>query len=186
MTEYFKKISLHIMRATILLLFLFSLSYTIFNLCFPQKEESEAKTITEIKFVPYPEVHIVETEVETVVYVEPEDETALTFEDIKLLASIVCAEAGNQDFIGKRLVADVVLNRYYDSAFPDTISGVIFAEGQFNATIYMSGYTEMDLEAVCMELKQRLDPDIFYFANTGFHEGHKKAYQHGDHYFSYK
>ena len=186
MTEYFKKISLHIMRATILLLFLFSLSYTIFNLCFPPKPvEPEVKTITELKFVPYPEVHIIENEVEKIVYVEPEDETALDFSDIKLIAEIVCAEAGNQDFIGKRLVADVVLNRYYDPAFPDTISGVIFAEGQFAATVYMNGYTEMDLEAVCMELKQRIDPDIFYFANDGFHQGHK-AYQHGDHYFSYK
>lgn len=185
--EYFKQISKHIMRSIILLAVVFSFSYTVFNLCFPKKPpEPEIVEIPKIEYVPYPEIQIIEKEVEKVVYIENKKETQLDFSDIKLIAGIVCAEAGNQDFIGKRLVVDVILNRYYDSDFPNTIREVIFAEGQFNATVYMGGYNEDDLEAVCIELKQRLDPNIYYFASGGFHSGHEKAYQHGDHYFSYK
>lgn len=137
---------------------------------------------------PEPQVIVIQIERpvgEKIVYTEPEDETILDFSDIKLLAAIVCAEAGNQDFIGKRLVADVVLNRYYDPDFPDTIEGVIYQTGQFAATVYMGGYNEDDLEAVCLELNSRIDPNVLYFANDGYHSG-TPAYQHGDHYFSYK
>ena len=135
-----------------------------------------------------PQTIVIEIErpYEKIVYLEPEDETVLDFSDIKLMAALICAEAGNQDFIGKRLVADVILNRYYDEDFPNTIEEVIYQSGQFNAIVYMDGYNEDDLEAVCLELNARLDKDILYFANNGFHEGHPKAYQHGDHYFSYK
>ena len=45
--------------------------------------------------------------------------------DIDLIAACVEAEAGNQDLTGKRLVADVILNRVDSEDFPDTIEGVI-------------------------------------------------------------
>ena len=47
----------------------------------------------------------------------------------ELLACLVEAEAGNQPFEGKLLVADTVLNRREHELFPDTIEDVIFAPG---------------------------------------------------------
>lgn len=42
------------------------------------------------------------------------------------LLRIVEAEAGGEDFIGKMLVANVILNRVEDEQFPDSINEVIF------------------------------------------------------------
>ncbi|HPU62607.1 MAG TPA: cell wall hydrolase [Mobilitalea sp.] len=54
-----------------------------------------------------------------------------TKEDLKLLACLVYAEAGNQSYEGKLAVANVVLNRVKSSKFPDTIKEVIYQPGQF-------------------------------------------------------
>ena len=45
---------------------------------------------------------------------------------IEMTAQLVEAEAGNQDFKGKCLVADVVYNRVKSGTFPDDIESVIF------------------------------------------------------------
>lgn len=47
-------------------------------------------------------------------------------DEIKMLEQIVEAEATGEDIIGKILVANVVVNRALDDAFPDTIEDVIF------------------------------------------------------------
>lgn len=47
--------------------------------------------------------------------------------DKKILQRIVEAEAGDQDIRGRRLVANVILNRVRSSKFPDTIREVVFA-----------------------------------------------------------
>lgn len=51
---------------------------------------------------------------------------AYTREEIEILSRIVEAEAGCEDEEGKLLVANVVLNRKNNDAFPDTIRGVVF------------------------------------------------------------
>mgnify|MGYP001256512369 CR=1 FL=1 len=64
----------------------------------------------------------------------PESEwviAGVTEEDIMLLAKIVQAEAGHDSYESQLAVANVVVNRVKDSAFPDTIRGVIYAPGQF-------------------------------------------------------
>ena len=48
-----------------------------------------------------------------------------------LLARIAMAEAEGESIEGKAMVIRVVLNRKESSAFPDTIEGVIFEDGQF-------------------------------------------------------
>lgn len=48
-------------------------------------------------------------------------------EDCRILERIVEAEAGGENFTGKVLVANVVLNRVKSKAFPSTIKGVVFA-----------------------------------------------------------
>lgn len=53
-------------------------------------------------------------------------EIILNEEDYRNLLRIVEAEAGGEDETGKLLVANVVLNRVEDPAFPDTVTDVIF------------------------------------------------------------
>lgn len=50
----------------------------------------------------------------------------ITKDEIAMLERIVQAEAGGEDLKGRVLVANVIINRTKDKAFPDTIEGVIF------------------------------------------------------------
>lgn len=54
-----------------------------------------------------------------------------TEEEIDLMAACVYFEAGNQSMEGKRLVADVIINRVESNRFPGTVKEVLSAEGQF-------------------------------------------------------
>lgn len=109
--------------------------------------------------------------------------------DLQLLACLIEAEAGNQDLTGKRLVADVVLNRVADPRFPDTIPGVIFQPGQFspvtNGALAKAFYTvsEDDFKAVSMEIVDQIDYAICFFTAEGYGCG-TPAYKYGGHYFS--
>ena len=53
--------------------------------------------------------------------------------ELSLLARLVNGEARGEPYIGQVAVAAVVLNRVRSSSFPDTISGVIFQPGAFDA-----------------------------------------------------
>lgn len=58
-------------------------------------------------------------------FYKPETYWELSENDRYLIAKIVECETGNQDMEAKQAVAMVVLNRYFDDRFPDTIEGVI-------------------------------------------------------------
>lgn len=53
--------------------------------------------------------------------------------DINLLAKIISAEARGESYTGQVAVGAVVLNRVASSSFPDTISGVVYQQGAFDA-----------------------------------------------------
>lgn len=53
--------------------------------------------------------------------------------ELSLLARLVSGEARGEPYVGQVAVAAVVLNRVRDSAFPNTVSGVIFQTGAFDA-----------------------------------------------------
>ena len=53
--------------------------------------------------------------------------------ELQLLARLVSGEARGEPYIGQVAVAAVVLNRVRSDEFPDTISGVIFQPGAFDA-----------------------------------------------------
>lgn len=142
------------------------------------KTVTEVSTNTVIQKVTVPQV----IKVDVVKEVERIPEMELSEEDKVLIAKIVMAEAGNQDYIGKRLVADVVLNRLNHEKFPDTVAGVIYAVGQF--THPATYYTDECMAAVEAECMERLDYEIMYFRAGYFFSGHERAYQHGDHFFS--
>ena len=50
---------------------------------------------------------------------------------LKLLASIIFCEAGNQPYEGQVAVGAVVINRVLSSVYPNTVSGVIYQYKQF-------------------------------------------------------
>lgn len=51
--------------------------------------------------------------------------------DDVLLAALIQAEAGSQGYEGQLAVGSVVMNRVRSGGYPNTISGVIYASGQF-------------------------------------------------------
>lgn len=53
-------------------------------------------------------------------------------EDLKILASIINAEAGVEPYEGKIAVGNVIMNRVNHPEFPDTIKEVVYQRGQFS------------------------------------------------------
>lgn len=119
-----------------------------------------------------------------------QQDTGSELTEIELLTRCVQAEACNQGFDGRRMVADVVLNRVSDPDFPDTIREVILQDGQFqvvsNGRIYDADPDDETLEAVRMELQGVSWPGLFYF-RTGRYSDYGTPWKKvGDHYFSTK
>lgn len=77
----------------------------------PSRIKREEKTFTETS-----ELKLVQNIQEQI---EGEDEK-------QVLCRIVEAEAGNEDEVGKLLIANVILNRVHNEAFPNTITQVVF------------------------------------------------------------
>lgn len=163
----------------------FGYSTVIHDMCTPVKA-AECKTVErevisldlENSITP-PPVIVVEMISDEVQY-----ETELTEYEKELIAKVVYAEAGNQDYVGKRLVADTILNRVNDPAFPDTVAGVIYQPHQFAHPA--ATYTPECYGAVEAECKERLDYDILWFCNYKYLPYGIPAYQHGAHYFTWR
>ena len=130
-------------------------------------------------------------------YHNPDDSDCPVFEEedvhmgpYEVLAQLVQAEAGNQDLMGKRLVADVVLNRIDSTIFPNELEEVIFQNGQFavirNGEFKKAGwYIEPETyKAVEMEVKHRTNRDVLYFSR-GKSKYANSHFKYGDHWFSY-
>lgn len=133
------------------------------------------------------EITKVQSEIEKLPPEELEDQV----DELELLAICVEAEAGNQSLTGKRMVADVILNRVDDRDFPDTIEGVISQKNAF--TSFWDGGmdrvvepSEETIKAVQMELEKRSWPGLFYFTAENWPEYGTPWKQVGDHYFSTK
>jgi spore germination cell wall hydrolase CwlJ-like protein len=111
-------------------------------------------------------------------------------DSLELLAACVEAEAGNQGLLGKRLVADVVLNRVDSEDFPNTIEEVIKQPYHFtsywNGMIESVSITEESFDAVKMELESRSYPSLLYFTAGSYSKYGTPWKKIGDHYFSTK
>ena len=109
--------------------------------------------------------------------------------ELEVLAQLVEAEAGNQPFEGKCLVADVVLNRVESPLFPNTISEVVFQEGQFsvikNGAYDKAGYNmhEDTYAAVMCEVEMHTNKDVLYFNNCSSVSGRGEKFKVGGHWF---
>lgn len=152
-----------------------------------QCENEHNMTFTE----PYTIPTVEKNDIDEVAVSEGDLENEEFCDSLEILALCVEAEAGNQDLMGKRLVADVILNRVESPRFPDTIEGVISQKYHF--TTYWDGSmdaitepSEETFEAVNMELNgQRLDEDILFFTAGDYNTFYVPAYRVGDHYFGY-
>ena len=108
--------------------------------------------------------------------------------DLDLIAACVEAEAGNQDLTGKRLVADVILNRVNDKNFPNTVEGVISQPRHFatywNGAMDKAEPTAETYKAVRMEIEERSYPGLLYFDSGDYLPYGTPWKKVGDHYFS--
>ena len=120
---------------------------------------------------------------------EEQIEEEIRLGEMEVLAQLVEAEAGNQSFEGKCLVVDVILNRVESDEFPDTISEVIFQDGQFsvveNGEFNKAAYNmkDSDFAAVAYEVELHSNKEVLYFNNCSNVFGTGKLFKVGDHYF---
>ena len=108
-----------------------------------------------------------------------------TEHEIDLMAQLVWHEAGNQDMVGKMLVADTVLNRMESDRFPNTVEEVIFQKGQYT-TARVLGRIEPPIDcygAVLSEIDgERYNTEVLFFGRA--YGCGKPLFQHQEHCFS--
>ena len=75
----------------------------------------------------------------------------LTQGDIDLLAKVVWVEAQGECFEGQQAVAEVVLNRLVSGDYPDTLTDVIYAEGQFRSVPFLEDATPWQVQYEAIE-----------------------------------
>lgn len=114
--------------------------------------------------------------------------------ELELLANLVEAESGNQDLKGKRLVADVVLNRVESDRFPNTITEVIYQDYQFSTVLdgaleraswHISDESFEAVRLEALESEERLDEEVLFFTYGDYNPYCEPGYQYGSHYFGY-
>ena len=133
-------------------------------------------------------------EVKSALAQEPEEEPLPEIDPTELmyLASLIHAEAGNQDLWGKLLVGSVVLNRMADPSYPDTLHGVIYQRGQFS--VAWNGMLDRaldgersaeDIDAAAQLLRYGpVDGRPIFFRTGRYSDYGTPLYKHGTHYFS--
>lgn len=114
-------------------------------------------------------------------------------DDAYLLAKIAMAEAESEGVEGKALVMLVVLNRVWSEGFPDSISEVIFQEGQFSP-VSSGRYDRVEPDQECWEALELIQIEkwdesqgALYFESRGNSSWHRDnlqfLFQYGNHYF---
>lgn len=109
---------------------------------------------------------------------------------LELMALVIEAEAANQGYYGKQLVADVILNRVDSDEFPDSIARVLLQPNAFSTiwdgAAFRAEPTQETYDAIAAELMHRCNTDILYFTSEGFSEYGRDWKKVGGHYFSTK
>lgn len=157
-----------------------------------QDSNSEIATsqVSQDQIIPIEEATIYNITTENAYFVaEPvQISTEAEMSDFDLIAACVEAEAGNQDLTGKRLVADVILNRVDAEGFPDTVEGVISQPRHFasywNGAMDKAEPSEETFQAVRMEMEERSYPGLLYFDSGDYLPYGTPWKKVGDHYFS--
>ena len=116
------------------------------------------------------------------------DGIELTAAEKHLLARMVWVEAQGEPFEGQQAVAEVVLNRLAADNFPDTLKGVIYADGQFRSVPKLDdaqpNQTQYEAVEQALEGPYILPKDVVFFATYAVNEniwgqigGHTFCYQ---------
>lgn len=100
-------------------------------------------------------------------------------DDTRLLGALIYCEAGNQPYEGQLAVGAVVMNRVRSGAYPNSISGVIYASGQFTpalngkvARVYEGNVPESCLQAAAEAIGGATNiGTATHFRRAGSHEG---------------
>ena len=112
----------------------------------------------------------------------------LTEEEMDLIAKLICVEGGTEPFEGQQAIAEVILNRLAKGGFGETIRGIIYAEGQFEAVrqLYLAKPTYSQYKAIENALygPYVLPEDVYYFAK--FKMNNNVWGKIGSHYFCYQ
>lgn len=127
---------------------------------------------------------------------EDEEDVLLSRADYEALLRIVEAEAGTEDDRGKLLVANVVLNRVEDEAFPDSVKQVVYQTAggvaQFSpvadGSIDSVSVSQQTIRAVDRALEgEDISGGALYFAARQAADPEKMAWfdNHLTHLFSY-
>lgn len=154
------------------------------------KEPLATSQVSQDQIIPIEEATVYNITTENAYFVaEPVPvSTEAGMSDLDLIAACVEAEAGNQDLTGKRLVADVILNRVDAEGFPDTVEGVISQPRHFasywNGAMDKAEPSEETFHAVRMEMEERSYPGLLYFDSEGYLPYGTPWKKVGDHYFS--
>lgn len=92
----------------------------------------------------------------------------LTYEEEQLLARMIWVEARGESAEGQQAIAEIVFNRMLSDGFPDTVSSVIYAEGQFRSTEFLDQaepyQAQYDAIERALEGPYVLPVDVVYFA----------------------
>lgn len=108
--------------------------------------------------------------------------------DIDLIALVVMAEAEGEPVEGKRLVIDVILNRVDSGSFPNSISGVVYQKGQFeamwNGRVDRCEVRDDIRQLVEEEMASRTNSKVLYFRTNHYHNFGTPELNVGNHYFS--
>ena len=112
----------------------------------------------------------------------------LSLSDVDLIALVVMAEAEGEPTEGKRLVVDVILNRVDSGKFPNSVKGVIYQKGQFeamwNGRVDRCEVRDDIRKLVEEEMSSRTNSRVLYFRTNHYHNFGTPELSVGNHYFS--
>lgn len=112
----------------------------------------------------------------------------LTSEDMDLFARLLWQEARGESLEGQQACAEVILNRLVADNYPDTLRGIVFAEGQFPDTDKLKDATPTHTQYEAIERALNgpyLVPiDVVFYARFKMNDYYWG--QIGDHYFCYQ
>ena len=127
--------------------------------------------------------------------IEEEIKEEIRLGEMEMLAQLIEAEAGNQDFNGKRLVADVVLNRVSSDRFPNSVEEVIFEChsgyyqfscipcGLYDKAGWYISQSSFETARVEYEAYNRLNSEVLFFTAGEYNSYSIPMFKEGDHYF---
>lgn len=123
---------------------------------------------------------------------EPWERVNMTEDEFVLISSVVEAESNRdpENIEGRTMIAVCILNRVRDSRFPNTVTGVLTAPGQFSTVRgghSVTSRTDLSDQAVIEAynwIEQGDAPEVLYFNCRGYFLGIEAYDLVGGNYFS--